>query len=51
MTRTTEIEYHPDRPFVHFGSPEGTAYWQPKPEEEEPKKMRYVTKFRKKGIR
>lgn len=50
MTRTTQIEYHPDRPFVHFGSPEGTAYWKPEPKEDT-KPTRYVARFRKKGIR
>lgn len=49
MTHTTEIEYHRDRPLVHFGSPSDVEYWR-KPEEE-PKSVRYVTKFRKKGIR
>lgn len=49
MTRTTEIEYHPDRTFIHFGSPEGTAYWKPEPEKDT-KPTRYVTRFRKKGI-
>ena len=42
MTRTTEIEYHPNRTLVHFGSPEGTVYWKPKPkrktDEKKPKK-------------
>lgn len=50
MTRTTEIEYHRERTLVHFGSPEGTKYWE-RPEEEDPKPMRYVPRFRKKGIR
>lgn len=49
MTRTTEIEYHRDRTLVHFGSPPDTQYWR-KPEQEE-KPVRYVTRFRKKGIR
>ncbi len=33
MTRTTQVEWHPDRPFVHFGSPPEVTYWRndPKP--------------------
>lgn len=27
MTETTQIEYHPDRPIVHFGNPE-VSYWR-----------------------
>lgn len=30
MTRTTEHEYHPDRPVIHFGSPAGAKYWREK---------------------
>lgn len=48
MTHTTEVEYHPERTFIHFGSPEGTNYW--KPPAEEPKPIRYIPRFRKKGI-
>ena len=42
MTRTTKIEYHPNRTIVHFGSPVGTVYWRrkpkPKPDKKKPKK-------------
>lgn len=50
MTHTTEIEYHRERGLVHFGSPQGTAYWKPNPDDDT-KTVRYVTRFRKKGIR
>ena len=33
MTRTTQIEWHGDRPMIHFGSPAGDTYWKrPEPE-------------------
>ena len=40
MTRTTQVEYHPNRTLVHFGSPEDTVYWKrkPKTDEKKPKK-------------
>lgn len=28
MTRTTQVEWHADRPFVHFGSPPEVTYWR-----------------------
>lgn len=31
MTRTTQVEWHPDRPFVHFGSPPEVTYWREEP--------------------
>lgn len=37
MTNTTRIEYHPDRPIVHFGSAVGTSFWRPKSEEKQSK--------------
>ena len=37
MTHTTEVEYHPKRTLVHFGSPEGTVYWKPKPKSDKKK--------------
>lgn len=32
MTFTTQVEYHPDRPVVHFGSPPGATYSKPETE-------------------
>lgn len=39
MTHTTQIEFHPDRPIVHFGNP-GVAYWQEAPAPKPKKKKR-----------
>lgn len=44
MTRTTEHEYHEDRPIVHFGNP-GVKFWK------EPKKVTYVDRDSKRGKR
>jgi len=51
MTHTTEIEFHRERAIVHFGSPDEVVYWKPPENEDDKKPMKYVTKFRKKGIR
>lgn len=37
MTQTTLIEYHSDRPIVHFGNP-GVDYWQEPPKRKKKKK-------------
>lgn len=30
MTETSgEVEYHPDRPIIHFGSPRGATFYRP----------------------
>lgn len=46
MTRTTQVEWHDERPFVHFGSPEDVTYWKKKPKDKPVK-----TKKRKKDKR
>lgn len=38
MTRTTQVEWHHDRPLVHFGSPPEIQYWRE--EAEKPKKAK-----------
>lgn len=39
MTHTTQIEFHPDRPIVHFVNP-GVAYWQEEPATKPKKKKK-----------
>jgi hypothetical protein len=31
MSEFDNIERHPDRPLIHFGSPEGATYTEPAP--------------------
>lgn len=38
MTRTTQVEWHEDRPFVHFGSPPEVTYWREEPKPKKKKK-------------
>lgn len=40
MTRTTQVEWHEDRPFVHFGSPPEVTYWREEARPEKPKKKK-----------
>lgn len=46
MTRTTQVEWHPDRPFVHFGSPPEVTYWREEPRPEKPKKKKKSAKVK-----
>lgn len=48
MTRTTEHEYHADRPVLHFGSPQGQKYYEPQEEEPAPR-PRLVIRATNKG--
>lgn len=54
MTETTFVEWHPDRPFVHFGSPSSVKYWDgsetpPDKPSEKPKPVKKTKKKTKKG--
>lgn len=40
MTRTTQVEWHPNRPLVHFGSPPEIQYWREEPEKPKKKKKK-----------
>ena len=42
MTRTTQVEWHEDRPFVHFGSPPEVTYWREEPGPKKGKKKKSV---------
>lgn len=40
MTYTTSIEYHPDRPIVHFGNVGAVKYYELPEPEKKPKKKK-----------
>lgn len=43
MTHTTQIEWHDDRPLIHFGTPPDVKYW------EAPKVKKSKKKGKKRG--